>query len=278
MKTSTALGCTALLVAVTSIVKGYGLPVFVFIAWDACCALWRASCLLSHWIVPHWLNRFAFSALNYFGLAVIWTLSSVLQLWEHFFDAGMLQLGYRPSAASISISDSVASHLESAGVGSLARILYRQFFLVPDDLQKFCSSHDALNFAFLAVIIGFHTAYDMPRMPFLQIFRDGGFWKRCLLFFVHISSFDRAQYEELGGWLIMVFLVFDGLVFAITLSTTIFPLLCIFAALSLMSFAIHYFCPSIRPKHSAPSMALLAATYTYNLAIHSTNFDMKLML
>jgi hypothetical protein len=277
MKPSTALGCTALLVAVTSIVKGYGLPVFVFIAWDTCCALWRASCLLSHWIVPHWLNRFAFSALNYFGLAVIWTLSSALQLWEHIFDAGMLQLGYRPSAASISISDSVAAHLESAGVGSLARILYRQFFLVPDDLQKFCSSHDALNFALLAVIIGLHTV-GQREMPYLQIFRDGRFWQRCLLFFVHIFSFDRAQYEDLSFTLISVFLVLDGLVFAITLSTTIFPLLCIFAALSLMSFVIHYFCPSIRPKHSAPSMALLAATYTYNLAIHGTNFDMKLML
>jgi hypothetical protein len=204
-------------------------------------------------------------------------LSSVLQLWEHIFDAGMLQLGYRPSAASISISDSVAAHLESAGVGSLTRILYRQFFLVPHDLQKFCSSHDALNFAVLAAMIALHTV-GQREMPYLQIFRDGRFWQRCLLFFVNLFSFDRAQYEDLGLTLISVFLLLDGLVFAITLSTAIFPLLCIFAALSLMSFVIHYFCPSIRPKHSAPSMALLAATYTHNLAIQSTNFDRKLML
>jgi hypothetical protein len=266
MKTSTAVGCSALLVALTSVVKGYGPTVFVFIAWDACCALWRASCLLSQWIVPHWLNRFAFSALYYIGMAVIWTLKSVLQLWEDAFDAGMLRLGHRPSAASISISDSVAAHLESAGVSSLARILYRQFFLVPDDLQKFCSSDNTLNFALLAIIICTHTGEKLWReMPLSRVVRDGRFWRRCLLFFVRIFSFDQTQHEDLCVTLVFIFLLLDVLVFAITLSTTIFPLLCIFAALALMSFVIHYFCPSIRPKHSAPSMALLAATYAYNV-------------
>ena len=85
-------------------------------------------------------------------------------------------------------------------------------------------------------------------------------------------NYDRIIQATLESFIpiVMGLLLSDLVVFALLISATLLPLLCIFAALALASFGIYCFRPSIRPKHSAPCMALLAALYAI-FAIHHPN-------
>ncbi len=65
------------------------------------------------------------------------------------------------------------------------------------------------------------------------------------------------------GWLIKFagyyLLLLDLFIFSLLVSATLLPLACFSVALTLATCVIHYFRPGIRPKHSAPCMASLAA-------------------
>jgi hypothetical protein len=246
MRVAVLLVCMALFVAATAVARGFGLLVFLRIPWDACCVMWSVLKFFASWIVPHWLNHALFWLAGYCISAVFWVLNFVLFLWESGFDLVMYQLGHQPSAAGGSITQLIDHSLGSLGIGALLHILYQQFNLVPQAFAEFCSSFDNMPNVVLAVAIvaSFHSSvakqligtdrYD--RLP---------------------SSSDKNC--ECIGVVITGLLFFDIAAFALLVSATLLPLLCIFAVLTLAAGVIHYFRPGIRPKHSAPCLASLAA-------------------
>lgn len=245
MRVVVLLVCMALFVAATAVARGFGLLVFLRIPWDACCVMWSVLKFFASWIVPHWLNHAMFWFAVHCISAVFWALNFVLSLWESGFDLVMYQLGHQPSAAGGSITQLVDYSLGSSGIGALLQILYQQFNLVPQALDEFCSSFDNLPNVVLAVAIvaSFHPSVAKQHIGMIRYDR--------------LSS--DAQNSECIGVVITLLLLLDIAAFALLVSATLLPLLCIFAVLTLAASGIHYLRPGIRPKHSAPCLASLAA-------------------
>jgi hypothetical protein len=262
MRVAIVIGCTALLIASTAIARGFGLQVFLRISWDGFRIFWNAlrfaaSWIVPHfsWIVPHWLNHITFWVLRYCVWAIFLALNFVLMLWESGFDLGMRLVGQQPSASAKSLTQIIAHPLRASGVSSLIDIICNQFQRVPQVFAEFGSSHDNLPNAVFTVAI---LACILE-----GIYANRGRARR---------SFDRVVQATLDSFILIILglLLSDLVVFVLLISATLLPLLCIFAALALAAFVIYYFRPSIRPKHSAPCIALLAALYAI-FAIHHPN-------
>ena len=257
MRVAIILGCTALLIAATAIARGFGLQVFLRISWDGIRIFWNALLFSGTWIVPHWLNHITFWVVRYCVWGILWALNFVLMLWESSFDLGMRLMGQQPSASAKGLTQLIAHPLRASGVSCLIHIIGEQFQRVPQVFADFGSSHDNIPNAVFTVA--------MLACIIECIYANRGRYR----------NYDRIVQATLESFIpiVMCLLLSDLVVFALLISATLLPLLCIFAALALASFGIYCFRPSIRPKHSAPCMALLAALYAIFAINHPNNLN-----
>lgn len=158
----------------------------------------------------------------------------------------MFVLGQQPSAASANIVQFVAHPLQASGVNALIQIICNEFSRVPRVLEDFGASLDHFPnvlavAAWIAVLVE-----DMYRRPENY----------------YTNQISRTSFDCLC-FVFGCLLLSDAVVFAVLISSTLLPILLIFACLALASLVVHNLRPSIRPKHSAPCMALLAATYLH---------------
>ena len=175
------------------------------------------------------------------------------------FDLGMRLVGQQPSASAKSLTQIIAHPLRASGVSSLIDIICNQFQRVPQVFAEFGSSHDNLPNAVFTVAI-------------LACILEGIYANRGR---AQRRNFDRVVQATLDSFILIIMglLLSDLVVFLLLISATLLPLLCIFAALALAAFVIYYFRPSIRPKHSAPCIALLAALYAIFAIRHPNNLN-----
>jgi hypothetical protein len=251
MRASVILACVLPLIVMTGIIRGFGPLALPQIIWDACLSIWNTLRFLSPWIVPHWFNHVLFWLVGRCVGLVFQALNLLFFLWESGFDLIMFVLGQQPSAAGASIAQYVAHAFQASGISVLIQIICNEFSRVPQVLEDYFASFDHFGnvlavAALIAVLVEDIYIYRRPN----NLFRTSS-----VFFF-------------------LVFGCFDAVVFAILIFAILLPILLIFACLALASLAVHRLRPSIRPKHSAPCMALLVAVYVTRQKHHRSNIAM----
>lgn len=257
MRASLVLACLLPLIVVTGIIRGFGPLALPRIIWDGCLFIWNTLGFLAPWIVPHWFNHALFWLVGHCVGFVFQALHLLCFLWESCFDLIMFVLGQQPSAASANIAQFVAHPLQASGVNALIQIICNEFSRVPRVLEDFGASLDHFPnvlavAAWIAVLVE-----DMYRRPENY----------------YTNQISRTSFDCLC-FVFGCLLLSDAVVFAVLISSTLLPILLIFACLALASLVVHNLRPSIRPKHSAPCMALLAATYVTRQTHNCRHFDM----
>lgn len=257
MRASVILACVLPLIVMTGIIRGFGPLALPQIIWDACLSIWNTLRFLSPWIVPHWFNHVLFWLVGHCVGLVFQALNLLFFLWESGFDLIMFVLGQQPSAAGASIAQYVAHAFQASGISALIQIICNQFSRVPQVLEDFGASFDHFpNVLAVAALIAV-LVEDMYRRP--------NNYNKSL-----ISRTSSDFFSFVFGCLLLI----DAVVFAILIFAVLLPILLIFASLALASLAVHRLRPSIRPKHSAPCMALLVAVYVTRQKHHRSNIAM----
>ncbi len=182
---------------------------------------------------PYYINRAAFAAVYYPARGILWLLESFVTVFEFAFGSVMKEMILAPFRAS--------------GVSALASKICWEFFSVPQQLATLLEWRAARVTAticagFFAVLIFLLTCTESEYSCDL----------RHRNWFVTVSVFMSTT-------VVIVTCIADIVVLAILVTNLLLPLLCIFAALALLSYAIFCARPSLRPKSTAPCLAVLAA-------------------
>jgi hypothetical protein len=187
---------------------------------------------VSHILFPYCINRAAFAAVYYAACGILWVLESFVTIYEFAFGSFMKRMILSPFRAS--------------GVGALASKICWEFFSVPQQLETFLEWRAARVAATIgggSFLVGF----------FLDLCSQSGFRRELR------RSFCLSVFKIIFCSVSVITCIADIVVFAILVANLLLPLLCIFAALALMSYTIFRARSSLRPKYTAPCLAVLAA-------------------
>lgn len=183
---------------------------------------------VSHILFPYYINRAAFAAVYYAACGILWVIGSFVAIFEFAFGSIIKEMIFAPFRAS--------------GVSALASKICWEFFSVPQQLETF------LEWQAVRVAATICAAVVAVLLFVLLIF--------CEL--VHPNWFVTVFVFMLAT-VVIVTCIADIVVLAILVTNLLLPLLCIFAATALLSYAIFCARPSLRPKSTAPCLAVLAA-------------------
>jgi hypothetical protein len=226
------LASVALLIFATSFTRGYGIFALFVVFLDS---YRRLSSLIM--IVPHLINRFTFNAIGIFVQFIVSSLNFAVSLWESSFDSFMKFFNQKPSHSSGSIVSIFSLPLHASGISSLVSIVCNQFMRVPQALEDFNARYSLVPNALIAGAIAVFFYLELRR---------------------NVRSRD-SFFENFFSCTVAVMFYVDAAVFLVLVISTLIPLICIFIALAAAAYAVNYLRPSLRPKHVAPCIALIAA-------------------
>ena len=183
---------------------------------------------VSRILFPNYINRAAFAAVHYAACGILWVIESFVAIFEFAFGSIIKEMILAPFRAS--------------GVSALASKICWEFFSVPQQLETFLEWR-AVRVA-ATICAGVVAVSLFLLAAFCELLHPN--W------FVTVSVFTLTT-------VVIVTCIADVVVLAILVANLLLPLLCIFAALALLSYAIFRARPSLRPKSTAPCLAVLAA-------------------
>ena len=200
--------------------------------------LWAALQALSVCLSPYWLNRAVIWALYYPIASVVYGAIVCFEGFSGGFCEGLSPI--------ITARVCQFNPFRASGADALVDVIFDDFYRVPEALELFFSKYVFVRvLAAIAALLAFLCG---------STFRD-------------VRQSLRFGFEGLFSVLIsaatLLLLTCDFFVFLFLVADSLLPLLCIFAALALLSFLINLLRPSVRPKNSAPCLALLAALYIH---------------
>jgi len=188
---------------------------------------------VSHILFPYYTNRAVFAAVYYAACGILWVLESFVTIFEFAFGSIMKELILAPFRAS--------------GVSALASKICWEFFSVPQQLESFLEWRAVRVTATVGVCscwFVFLFRFSNPASQFRRNLR---------------SNFLSSVFALVLTTAFFTTCIADIVVFAILVANLLLPLLCIFATLALLSYAIFRARPNLRPKSTAPCLAVLAA-------------------